>query len=438
MPAAAYAGHLALFLFIVFLIYMFLRVPVPFALLLTSLTYILVSGRAPAGFITQGMTSALSKYSIICSPFFIVVGYVMNYSGVTDEIFNFADCLVGHIKGGLGHVNVLASLIFAGMSGSANADASGLGNIEIKAMKDRGFDADFAVGVTAASSVIGPIFPPSNPMVFVGIIAGVSIGALFLAGTTVGILLTLALCIMVYLLARKKNYPVRVRATPKEILAALRKGVWALLSPVIILYCISSGVVTPTECGAVAILYSLFISIFIYKSIKFKDLYRIITPAINAIGLVLMLVAAGNIYAWLLGDQQVAAAITNFLFSLTDNPWVILLLINLFLLFLGMFMESVSAITIAAPLLFPLAVSLGLNPVHFGIIFVLNLMIGVLTPPMAICLFITSKLGEISFERAWKATRPYYISLLVVLLLVNLFPVISLFMPNLLLKGYSW
>lgn len=432
------AGEFALFLFVCFLVLIFIRVPVAFSMLLTALLYVMLSGRVPMSFIPQGMVSGLSKYSVFASPMFIMVGYIMNNSGITDEIFDFADCLVGHIKGGLGHVNIVASLIFSGMSGSANADAAGLGNIEIKAMKDKGFDADFAVGVTAASSTIGPIFPPSNPMVFFGIITSVSIGALFMGGMVAGIIMALFMCLVVYIIASKRNYPVRQRASLKEIWTSFKRGFWAILAPVILIAAITTGVVTPAECGALALIYSLFISMVVYKTIKFRDLPRIMEPAINAIGIVLMLISAGNIYAWLLGDQHVAETVTKFLFSLTSNPWIILLLINLFLLFLGTFMESVAAITIAAPILFPIAVSLGLNPVQFGVVFILNLMIGVLTPPMAICLFITSKIGGISFERAFRAVRPYYVALLLVLLIVNLFPAITLFVPNLLLGGYAW
>lgn len=430
------AGDLLAFLLLFFLFLIALRVPISFSMLITSFCYILLSHRMPMSFIPQGMTSGLANYSVMCSPFFILVGCVMNKAGVTDEIFEFADCMVGHIKGGLGHVNVLSSLIFAGMSGSANADAAGLGNIEIKAMRENGYDADFAVGITSASSVIGPIFPPSNPMVYVGIMAGVSIGALFLGGIVVGVLMMLFMCITVYLIARKRNYPVRKKATVKERWAAFRKGFWALMTPVILIFCIQNGNITPTEAGAVALVYAVFISMFIYKRIRFKDLYPIMAQAINSIGLVLMLIGSGKVFAWTLGDQQVAEVISRGLFSITNNPWIILLLINLFLLFLGTFMESIAAITIAAPILFPIALSIGLNPVQFGIIFVLNLMIGVLTPPMAVVLFITAKIGGISFERAFKAVSPYYIALLLVLLLINLIPAITLGLPELMLGGY--
>lgn len=430
------AGEYLLFLILGFLVLLALRVPVGFSMLLVCFAFTALSGRMPMTYIPQAMVSGLGNYSVMCSPFFILVGFVMNRAGVTEKLFEFADCCVGHIKGGLGHVNVLASLIFAGMSGSANADAAGLGLIEIKAMRDKGFDADFAVGVTAASSTIGPIFPPSNPMVIVAIMTGVSVGAMFYGGIVVGVIMTIFMMITVYILASRKNYPVRKRATFKEFLKALKEGFWAILSPIVLLYCLQNGNITPTESGCVALIYAIAISLFVYKGIKFKDLFGIFSEAVNSVGLVLFLIAVGKVYSWALGDQQIGEVVSRFLFGISSNPWIILLLINLFLLFLGTFMETVAAITIAAPILFPIASQLGINGVQFGVIFVLNLMIGLLTPPMAICLFITAKLGEISFERAWKAVTPYYIALLIVLALVNLIPELTLWLPNVILGGY--
>ena len=425
------AGDLLAFLLLFFLVLIALRVPVSYSMLLTSLVYILLSHRMPMSFIPQGMVSGLASYSVMCSPFFIVVGCVMNKAGVTDEIFEFADCLVGHIKGGLGHVNVVASLIFAGMSGSANADAAGLGNIEIKAMTEKGFDRDFAVGITAASSVIGPIFPPSNPMVYVGIMAGVSIGALFLGGIVVGVLMMLFMCITVYAVARKRNYPVRKRATVREICHAFRKGFWALMTPVILIFCIQNGNVTPTEAGAVALVYALFISMFIYKTIKFKDLYGIMAQAINSIGLVLMLVSSGKVFAWALGDQQVAEIVSKGLFSLTTNPWLILLLINLLLLIVGCFMDTTPAMMVLSPILLPIALSIEMNPIHFGVIMVVNLAIGFITPPLGINLFVAARVGREPLETVTSGIMRFMVVMLICLLLITFIPAISMLIPNL-------
>lgn len=421
-----------------FFCFLLLSVPVGFAMLLTSLLYVGFSGRVPVTYVCQGLVSGVTSYTVLAAPFFILTGYIMNGSGITKKIFAFADTAVGHITGGLGHVNILASFIFAGMSGSANADAAGLGNIEIKAMTEKGYDADFAVGITAASSIIGPIIPPSNPMVQLGIIAGISIGALFMGGIMVGILMALFMFITVYVIARRRNYYKRKRASFKELWTATREAFLALLTPVILIGGLINGNVTPTEAGAVAILYSLIISIFVYKDLKIRDLIHVFEQAINSIGIIMLLIACGKVFAWMIGDQQIAEKIARVLFGLSNNPWIILLIMNIFLLILGTFMETNAALTIAAPLLFPIAAAIGMNSVQFGIIFVLNLMIGLLTPPMAIVLFITAKIGGISFEQSVKAVSPYYIALIVILILVNLFPAITLTIPNLVFGNYAW
>lgn len=430
------AGQYLWIILLAFVVLLALRVPVAHAMLLVCTGFIVLTGRFSLASIPMNIISGLGNYSVMCSPFFILVGFIMNYSGITERLFGFADCCVGWIPGGMGHVNVLSSLIFAGMSGSANADAAGLGNIEIHAMKERGYDADFSVGITAASSIIGPIFPPSNPMVLVGITCGISIGALFMGGVVVGIIMALLLGISVYVIARKRNYPVSPKVPLKQLWKEFRYSFWALMCPVVLLYCLQNGNITNTEAGVTAIVYAMAVSLLIYRNVKLKDMYPIFLKSINSVGLVLFLIGTGKIFSVVLGDQKIGEVLSNALFALSDNPYVILFLINIFLLFLGTFMETIAAITIAAPILFPIVTAMGMSPVQFGVIFVLNLMIGLLTPPMAVCLFITSKIGEISFERAFKATAPYYIALLLVLILINVFPAITLWLPDLLLGGY--
>lgn len=430
------AGQYLWWLLGIFIILIILRTPISYSMLLLCTGFVLFTGRLKLTAIPLNIVSALGNYSVMCSPFFIAVGMIMNYSGITERLFGFAECCVGHITGGLGHVNILSSLIFAGMSGSANADAAGLGEIEIKAMVDAGYDADFAVGITAASSTIGPIFPPSNPMVLVGITCGISIGALFMGGVITAVLMCLFMGVTVYFIAKKRNYPVAERASLKKIWKEFKYSIWALLCPVILLYCLQNGNITNTEAGVTALVYALFVSLVIYRRITIKDLYPILLKSINSIGLVLFLIGTGKIFSVVLGDQKIGEVVANALFSISSNKVVLLILINLFLLFLGTFMETVAAITIAAPILFPIVISLGMSPVQFGVVFVLNLMIGLLTPPMAVCLFITSKIGGISFERAFKATAPYYIALIIVLILINVFPGITLWLPNILLGGY--
>lgn len=416
---------------VLFLVLLLIRVPAAFCMLVTTLAYALLTNSVPSTFIPQAMVSGSASYTIMAAPFFILVGELMNSSGITKRLFRFANVLVGHITGGLGHVNILSSVFFAGVSGSAIADAAGLGNVEIKAMVDAGYDPDFSVGITAASSTIGPIIPPSSPMVLYGIMSGTSIGALFLAGIPTGVLMAGFMMLVVYLISKKRNYPKSQRANLSEIWAAFREAFWALLSPVILIVGMLTGVATPTETAAIAAAYSLFLGVFIYREMTWKSLMGIMKNSIKSIGMVMLLIATGTVFAWMIGTEKVAERSADLLFSMTSNPWLILLLINLFLLFVGTFMETTSALLVTLPVLMPIVRAIGMSPVQFGVIMILLLMIGMLTPPMALCLFVTAKIGGISFDRAFKAVMPYYVALLGVLVLINLFPGITLLLTGL-------
>ncbi|GAB6275513.1 MAG: sialic acid TRAP transporter large permease SiaM [Rectinema sp.] len=402
-------------------------------MVLVAFFYIISTGAAPLTMVSQAMVSGVSSYTMLAIPFFMIVGELMNGSGITKRIFNFANDCVGHLTGGLGHVNVLASMIFAGMSGSAVADAAGLGIIEIKAMKDEGFDADFSVGVTAAASIIGPIIPPSSPMVLFGVIAGVSIGALFMGGIVVGVLLGLFEMAVIYVLARKRNYPKHKRVKVRQLAKSFYVALPALLCPVILIGGIFSGVFTPTEAAAVALFYSLFIGFFIYKELTLKGLWGVLAKGIENLGIVMLLMAAGKLFAWVLGMNKIAEVMSAALFGITNSPIIIMLLINILLLIAGTFMETNASIFILTPILMPIVTAIGVNPVQFGVTMIFSLMIGLLTPPMAIILFITSRIGEISFERSFNAVKPYYFAMLAVLFLMNVFPGLTLAVPKLLL-----
>lgn len=394
-----------------FILMIALGVSVGFSMVLAAFIYVLSTGAVSLTFIPQSMISGVSSYTMLAIPFFMLVGELMNSSGITKRIFRFANDCVGHITGGLGHVNVLSSMLFAGMSGAAVADCAGLGAIEIKAMTDEGFDADFAVGIAA----------------------GISIGSLFMGGITVGILMGLFMMATVYIIAKKRGYPKHKRSSWSERIKSFFSALPALLSPVILVGGIFSGYFTPTEAAAVAVFYSLIVGIFVYRELKWKDIIRVMTTGIENLGLVMLLMASGKTFAWVLGMEKVAERATEVLFSFTSSPLVILLLINLLLLFMGTFMETNASILILTPILMPIVTQIGVHPVQFGVIMIFALMIGLLTPPMAICLFLTSKLGGISFQRAFKAVTPYYIGLLIVLLLINVFPQITLAVPKLLL-----
>lgn len=416
---------------LVFIIMLGLGVPVGFSMVLSGFFYVLSTGAVSLTFIPQAMVSGVSSYTMLAVPFFMLVGDLMNTSGITKRIFNFANCCVGHITGGLGHVNVLGSMIFAGMSGAAVADAAGLGAIEIRAMIDEGFDADFAVGVTAASSILGPIIPPSSPMVLFGVFSGISIGSLFMGGISVGITLGLLMMVLVYIIAKKRNYPRHKLATFGELWKTLISAFPSLLTPIILLGGMFSGYFTPTEAAASAVLYSLILGLFIYKELKLSDVFNALSNCLENLGVVMLLMASGKIFAWVLGIEKITDVACNALFGLTNNAVIIMILLNLLLLFIGTFMETNASIMLLTPLLLPIIERIGMHPVQFGVMFIFALMIGLLTPPMAICLFITSKLGGISFERAFKAVTPYYICMIIVLAIINIFPGFTLTIPRL-------
>jgi tripartite ATP-independent transporter DctM subunit len=409
-----------------------LRVPITFAMLFTAFAYVLISAKMPMRYVSQTMVTGISNFTILATPLFMTAGELMNHSGITKRLFNFADVLVGHITGGLGHVNVLASLFFAGVSGSANADCVGLGNIEITAMKSKGYDADFAVGITAASSIIGPIFPPSGPMILFGTLSSISVGAMFMGGATIGIIMTLFLCITVYITCKNRNYPVRPRATLKEIFRSFKDSFWALLMPPLLIICLTSGIVATTEVGALAVMYAFFLGFFVYRELTVKSFIPILKKVVETVGMIMMLISAGQVFAGVLGAQRVPSIVGNFLFSLTSNHYILILIVIGFLLFLGTFMETTAAILICIPLMLPIAQQIGMNQVQFGVLLIFTLMIGLLTPPMAICLFITSKIGGITFLQSFRAVKVYYIAFIIIALLIAYIPPLTLWLPRLL------
>lgn len=416
-----------------FLVLILLGTPVGYSMVLVTFFFIKFTGVVNLTLIPTAMVSGISSYTMLAIPFFMLVGELMNSSGITKRIFTFADAGVGHITGGLGHVNVLSSMLFAGMSGSAVADAAGLGTIEIQAMREQGYDIDFSAGVTAASSIIGPIIPPSSPMVLFGIAAGVSIGGLFMGGITVGILMGLFMMATVYFISRKRNYPKHERYTFKVRMQAFWAALPALFAPIFLIGGIFSGFFTPTEAATVATFYSLFVGLFIYKDFKVVDIPKVLGVAVGNLGMVMLLMASGKLFAWILGMEKIAELAAGVIFTLTHNKYIILLLINLVLVFMGTFMETNASIFILTPIMLPIIHSIGMHPIQFGVIFIFALMIGLLTPPMAMCLFVTAKIADISFNRVFKAVQPYYIGLLIVLVLINVFPAITLTVPKLLL-----
>lgn len=409
-------------------------VPVGIALAGSSMIYVLFSGNLPDFVVIHRMVNGIDSFPLLAIPFFILAGNLMNSAGITNRIFAFATAMVGWMRGGLGHVNIGASVLFAGMSGAAVADAGGLGTIEIKAMRDAGYDDDFAVAVTAASSTIGPIIPPSLPMVIYGVMASASVGQLFAAGFIPGLLMALSLMLMVAYYARKRNYPRDARFNIRLIGKTFSGAFLSLLTPIIIVGGILTGIFTPTEAAIAAVFYALVLGLFVYRTLTLKRLLHVSMETIETTTVILLIVGAASIFAWILTSNRATEQFAELILGITENPILILLLLNLVMLVVGLFMETVAAITILVPVLLPIAMKMDVDPVHFGVIMVLNLMIGLLTPPVGMVLFVLSRVSGVSFERCSAATMPFLVPLVVVLMLVTFVPQVSMWLPTLIYR----
>ena len=416
-------------LFVLLAVLLIIGVPVAVSLAVASLVYIMIDG-LPEVVLVHNMINGIDSFPLLAIPFFILAGHLMNTAGITTKIFAFARALVGWMHGGLGHVNVGASIIFAGMSGAAVADAGGLGNVEIKAMRDAGYDTDFSVGITAASSTIGPIIPPSLPLVIFGVMASASIGELFAAGLIPGLLMALSLMIMVAIYSRRRSYPRDAAFDSRRLWVTFRGAFFPLLTPVIVVGGIVTGAFTPTEAAVAAVAYALFLGLVIYRSLNWRHLVRVSIDTIETSAAILMIVAAATIFAWILTANQVATLLGDSLLDLTENKYILVLIIMAMVLLIGMFMETIAAITILVPVLLPIAGKVGLDPVHLGIIVILNLMIGLLTPPVGMVLYVLADVAGVRFEQCVKATMPFLVPLVIVLLLIAFFPQIALWLPT--------
>ena len=407
--------------------------PIGFSLGIACFGFLWVEGGAMAS-MPQRMFAALDSFPLLAVPAFVLAGELMNTGGVTRRIVNFSKTLVGHIPGGLGHVNVVSNVIASGMSGSALADAAGVGSVLIKSMKEDGFPASFAGCLTAAACIIGPLIPPSIPFVIYAVISGASVGKLFLAGFTPGILTAIALMVFVYFAAKRRGYPQHPRASLRQIAAAFKTAFMALLTPVIIMGGIFGGVFTPTEAAAATALYALVLGLFVYRDLTWRDLPRVFANAARTTAVVAFIVAAANMVSYVLTRERIPQMLTESLTSFSDNPLVILLIINVLLLILGCFMDSLAIMILTVPVLVPLTQHLGIDPVHFGVVMVLNLMIGLLTPPFGMALFVVSRVGDIPFDMLARDIWPFIGALLVVLLICTLFPGLVMYLPNLVFR----
>lgn len=418
-------------MFIIFLVLLLIGVPIAFSLGLSSLFY-LFTNNIPLTVISQKFYSGMDSFTLLCIPGFMLAGALMNGGGITRRILNFCNSFLGHFRGSLALVNIVASMVFAGISGTAIADVCSLGSMLIPAMVDDGYDDDFSVAVTAASSVVGPIIPPSVPMVIAGSCVSISVGKMFQAGIIPGILLGMALCIPTYIISVKRNYPRHDRAGWKVRLETTKDAIWAMLMPVILLGGILSGVFTPTEASIVTCVYALVVGVFVYKEIQITDVPRIVWENIRACASIIVLIGLANVFAYILTAERIPQMVANSILSITDNRIVVILLINVVLLFVGMFMESLAAILITFPVLLPVATAVGMEPVHFALMAILNLMLGLTTPPVGMCVCTGAQIGKISAFKAFKATIPFLSTSLIVLMLVSFIPQLTLWIPSIL------
>lgn len=421
---------------VVFAVSVIIGIPIAFALGLAAWAGVLAWGQVPLYLIPQRMFTGVDSFVLMAIPFFMLAGELMGSTGILERLLKFADALVGHIRGGLAHVNIVASMIFAGISGSAVADASALGSVLIPAMKEE-YDVDFGSGVTAGAATIGPIIPPSIPMIiYATSTSGISIAGLFLSGVIPGILMGFGMMAIAYTVARKRGYPVRKgRISAREFLGRLGRVLPALMMPVIVLGGILGGVFTPTEAGAVSAVYAILVGLFLTRELKLRDIPPALLRAGITTSVVFVLIATANAVSWLLTTQQVPVLISGYLKSISPSPLLYLLVVNLFLLVVGCLMETAAALIMLVPILAPIAVSYGIHPLHFGFVVVMNLVIGLLTPPVGVVLFVTCGIAGISLERVVRAVWPHLVWQLIVLALVTYFPELALWIPR--LFGYA-
>jgi len=414
----------------VWFVVLMLGVPLFATMGLAAFAFVWMSG-VPGGIVAQKFAQAANSFPLLAAPLFILMGNIMNSGGITERIFTFATACVGWLRGGLCHANIVASVIFAGMSGSAVADAGGVGTLEIKAMKDEGYDAETAAAITAASATIGPIIPPSLPMVIYGVSADVSIGGLFLAGVIPGLLMAGGLMAMVTVVARRRGMARHPFPGIGDLWRAYKRAHWALMTPVILFGGMIAGIFTPTEAAGVATVYALVLALFVYGEFDLRTLPKLIVDTVETTGVVLALVMAASAMGWCLSLSRIPQTVGPMIVDMVGNPLVFLLAVNLLLLFVGCFMEALAAMLILIPILTPAAGQFGIDPIQFGLIFVLNLMIGTITPPVGVVLFITSKIAGITFAAMSRAIVPWLAPLIGVLVAITLWPPLTTWLPKL-------
>ncbi|QUH27268.1 TRAP transporter large permease [Serpentinicella alkaliphila] len=419
-----------LIIFIVSLFgFLLIGVPVAFCLGLAALV---MMGMQNFGYdvLVQKMVGGIDSFPLLAVPFFMLAGEIMNTGGIAKRIINLSNALVGHITGGLGLVNIVASMFFGGISGSSVADTAAIGGLLIPAMKEDGYDADFSAAVTASSSTMGIVIPPSIPMILFGLISGVSVVKMFLGGIIPGILIGFSLLFLTYFISKKRNYPKGDKFSLIRVFKALKESIWAVLLPVIIIGGIISGYFTPTEAAVVSVVYALIVSLLIYKEMTIKDLPKVLIDTGKTTGIVMLVAGTAMVVAWLLTVVRIPQTIATTILSISENPFVVLLIINFFLLLVGSVMDLTPALLILGPVLLPVAREVGIDPVFFGVMMVINLGIGLVTPPVGTILYISCGIAKISLERIVKAMMPFLVTQVAILLIIIIFPQLVLWIPN--------
>lgn len=422
------AGFVVIFAFVGLFV---LGFPVVLSIAIPCILYVLIND-LPLALVAQRTLYALDSFPLVAVPVFLFVGSVMNSAGISKYIYKFADTAVGRLPGGLAQVNIFGSLVFAGMSGSALADIGGIGRIEIDAMKDKGYNAAFASAVTSSSAIVGPIFPPSIPLIIYGTVTGVSVLQLLLGGILPGLLCVGGLMLMTAWLARRRNYPRAPRwPTVAELWRDMLPALPALLAPVLLIGGMLAGFFTPTEIASVTVVYTLAISVFYYRELTWKGLLEASFETIHASSAILLIVAVAALFGWILSVEQVPQTLTKAMLSISTNPYMLLFLINILLLLVGMFLDSTTAILVIAPIIAKPLIAAGVDPVHLGMLVVFNLMIGLLTPPMGLALFLVADIAKVKMKDVLKEMMPFYIPLGITLLLITYVPWITTFIPRL-------
>jgi|TARA_B100000315_G_C14591261_1_gene595973 C4-dicarboxylate transporter DctM subunit len=408
-------------------------VPIFLAMGITCLLFVLLFD-LPMMILAQSYVRGLYSYDFLALPFYFLAGDLMNHGGITRRLVSFSQALIGHVRGGLSHVNIIASMIFSGVSGSAVADTSAIGSVLIPSMKKSGYPGPYAAAVTAASSTIGPIIPPSIPLVVYGLIGQVSVGKLFLGGAIPGVMMGVYLLITSFAISRRRGYPAIQWAGLKKLLRSGLDAGLALIMPFIIVGGITSGVVTPTEAGVIAVVYALLLGCFVYREIGLQDLPRILGNTMVNSGTVLIIIASSGLFSWIIANMKLGEVLVGFFLSISTNKWVILGILNIFFLLWGCVLDPVTAMIILLPIFIPLVQELGIDLVHFGVVVVINLMIGLVTPPVGILTYLSASIAEARLENVMKESIPFLLALLIVLIMCTYWPALVMWLPELLMK----